>query len=81
MPDEEFNLCDQQNAMKVLAEERVRIGMSLGDLEEKSGVSTNSFYAWQSKARAPQLPLLVALAQTLGFDVILRRRNRASEFD
>lgn len=75
MGEAEHNLNDLPAAMARLEEERRRRGMTLGDMEEKSGVSTNSFYAWRSGYRAPQLPLLVALAQTLGFEVYIRRRG------
>lgn len=76
MDHDEFNLCDQKQAMAALAMEREARGISLGDLEEKSGVSTNSFYAWRTGYRAPQLPLLVALAGALGGEVILRLPKR-----
>lgn len=69
----EFDLSDQCAAMTALDDERGAMGMSLGDMEDKSGVSVNSFYYWKSGKRSPQLVNLVALAQTLGFEVIMRR--------
>jgi DNA-binding phage protein len=67
----EYNLADQKAAMDALYQERIALGMSLGDMEEKSGVSVNSFYYWKSAKRSPQLANLVALAQTLGFEVMM----------
>lgn len=71
--DEEINLSNQRNAMNRLFEERTRLGLSLLDLEVKSGVSTNSAYAWRKEERAPTLGNFVAFATVLGFDVILRK--------
>jgi DNA-binding phage protein len=66
-----FDLADQRTAMNALSRERVAIGMELGDMEGKSGVSVNSFYAWRSEERSPQLANLVAVAQTLGFEIVM----------
>ncbi|TCM71909.1 helix-turn-helix transcriptional regulator [Rhizobium sp. BK068] len=67
----EYDLADQRTAMNALSRERVLLGMELGDMEEKSGVSVNSFYAWRSAGRSPQLANLVAVAQTLGFEIVM----------
>lgn len=67
----EYNLADQRSAMDALYHERIALGMPLGDMEEKSGVSVNSFYHWKSVKRSPQLANLVALAQTLGFEIVM----------
>lgn len=71
----EFDLCNQRTAMAALEEERRQKQMHLVDMEATSGVSVNTFYAWKGCTREPTLGNLVALAQTLGFDVILRRRQ------
>lgn len=71
----EFDLTDQRKAMRVLNEERQSIGMNVRDLEAKSGVSVSSFYAWQCNLRSPNLANMIALAQTLGFEVVMRRRS------
>ena len=73
--DVEYNLRNQSAAMAVLNEERKRLGMSLGDMEEKSGVSVNSVYAWRSCARSPTLCNAVAIAETFGFEIIMRRKK------
>jgi predicted transcriptional regulator len=72
---DEYNLRDQRAAMAALDAERRRSGMSLGDMEEKSGVSVNSVYAWRSCARSPTLCNAVAIAETFGFEIIMRRKT------
>lgn len=71
---EVYDLKDTTAAMHALDKERLARRMPLTDMEEKSGVSLNSFYAWRSKARTPALCNIVALSQTFGFEVIMRRR-------
>lgn len=70
----EIGLTSQKEAMRVLNEERTRIGMNVRDLEAKSGVSVSSFYAWKCNVRSPNLANMIALAQTLGFEVVMRRK-------
>jgi len=72
---DEFNLRDQKTAMAALDAERRARGMSLGDMEEKSGVSVNSVYAWRSCARSPTLCNAVAIAETFGFEIVMRRKK------
>lgn len=72
---DEFDLTNQRKAMAALDAERKRKRMFVADMEDKSGVSANTFYAWRGGMREPTLGHLVALAQTLGFDVIMRRRK------
>lgn len=72
-----YDLKDTTAAMLALDKERLAKGMSLADMEEKSGISLNSFYAWRSKSRTPALCNIVALSQTFGFEVIMRRRINA----
>ncbi|RWC28114.1 MAG: XRE family transcriptional regulator [Mesorhizobium sp.] len=72
---DEFDLCNQRRAMAALNAERKRVGMPIAHMEDKSGVSMNSFYAWNGGQREPTLGCLVAVAQTLGFDVVMRRRK------
>jgi hypothetical protein len=75
---QEFNMSDQKTALAVLNEERLRLGMSLGEMEDRSGISINSVYAWRSCARSPTLVNIVAVAETFGFEVIMRRRDNGS---
>lgn len=70
----EWNLADQVGAMEVIFSERATRGMSLLDMEERSGVSFNTAYQWRSGERCPELPNLVALAETLGFEVVMRSK-------
>ncbi|RWB72945.1 MAG: XRE family transcriptional regulator [Mesorhizobium sp.] len=74
---DEYDLTDQRTAMAALCAERERIGMPIISMEEKSGVCMNSLYAWRKGVRQPSLGCLVALAQTLGFDILLVRRSAA----
>ncbi|QKC89951.1 hypothetical protein EB230_17220 [Mesorhizobium sp. NZP2234] len=73
---DEFDLNQQRRAMAALNAERKRLGMPIFQMEDTSGVSMNSFYAWQGGLREPTLGCLVAVAQTLGFDVVMRRRSK-----
>lgn len=76
----ELDLSDQVAALTFLHQIRVDLGMSLGDMEDKSGISITSFYVWKSGARSPQLANLVALSQTLGFDVMASGRSGGAPF-
>ncbi|RWF64108.1 hypothetical protein [Mesorhizobium sp.] len=73
---DEFDLSQQRRAMSALQAERQRLSMPVAVMELKSGVCMNSFYAWHGGLREPTLGCLVAVAQTLGFDVIMRRRKK-----
>lgn len=73
----EYDLADQVAAMVALNAERRAIAMSLADMEERSGVSANTFYAWLSGSRSPALFNLVAISQTFGFEVIMRGKPNA----
>lgn len=72
---QEFNLKDQRQGIAALFQERVAAGLSLDDWEGKSGVSMNSAYAWRLGDRAPLLFNIVALAEAVGFELILRKRK------
>jgi transcriptional regulator with XRE-family HTH domain len=72
-PAQAIDLNHQFEAMRLLDQERQRLGWTVRDLEAKSGVSVSSFYAWQVNLRSPNLANLVALAQSLGFDIFMRR--------
>jgi hypothetical protein len=70
---EAYDLSNQRAAMVALGEERSRRGLQVLDMEMKSGVSMNTFYAWSNGNRSPTLGNLVALAQTLGFRIVMVR--------
>ena len=71
---EAYDLNHQQvEAMLALDRERQRLGWNVRDLEARSGISVSSMYAWQANLRSPNLANVVALAQTLGFDVVMRK--------
>ena len=73
--DAEYDLRDQRAAMLALEEERQRLGMFHIDMEMTSGVSANTFLAWRNCSREPTLGNFVAVAQTLGFDVMIIRQK------
>lgn len=79
-PDE-FNLNDLHAALAALERQRKDQLMLLVELEDVSGVSTNSFLAWRGGRRDPTLGCFVAIAQTIGFDVLLVRRSADSGSD
>jgi len=58
--------------MTAIFRERLAIGMSLWDMEEQSGVSLNSAYQWLKGDRSPAVPNFVSLAETVGFEVVMR---------
>lgn len=72
---ERVDLVNVATAVKFLQKERVKQGMSLEEFERKSGVSWRSFYYWKNGSRDPRISNLLAMAQTLGFQIILSREN------
>ncbi|WP_273794585.1 SIMPL domain-containing protein [Brucella intermedia] len=80
-PRDEYDLRDQRAAIAVLDAERKARDMALGDMEDKSGVSVNSVYAWRSCVRSPLLCNAVAIAETFGFEIFMRRRPEGSKSD
>lgn len=71
----EYNLKDQGAVMAAIYAERDRLGVSLGDMEQRSGVSVNSVYAWRKCQRSPTLCNMVAIAETFGYEIIMRRKS------
>ncbi|SHL71614.1 hypothetical protein SAMN05444389_1014 [Paracoccus solventivorans] len=69
----EISLTDQRGAMAALFAEKDRAGLTVFDLEVKSGISAKAAYSWRAGRQSPALANLVALAQALGFEIILRR--------
>lgn len=72
---DETNLNNQRSTLVRLDDERKAIGMYIFDMEDRSGVSVNSFYAWKRGDRHPTIGFLVAVAETLGFEIIMRPRR------
>lgn len=74
--DNEIDLCRNESAAYVaMNAARVRKGMSYLDMEEKSGVSVNSFWHYLRGKRSPTLANLIAIAETCGYEVIMRKRD------
>ncbi|MEJ8310104.1 helix-turn-helix domain-containing protein [Agrobacterium larrymoorei] len=74
MPDE-FDMCNQRAAFEFLESERQRLGMSLDEMEKRSGVSINSTYSWRNCSRSPTIQNLVKIAECFGFEIILRKKS------
>lgn len=75
----EFDLSDYPVAIGKLNDERKRREVKLIDLEEHSGVSMNTMYAWQSGFRSPTLVHLCALAKSMGFEVVMKRSKQSQD--
>jgi hypothetical protein len=71
---EEFDLNDQRAAFVFLEEERRRLGMSLTQMEARSGVSVNSTYSWRNCERSPTIQNMVKIADCFDFEIILRKK-------
>ncbi|WP_442935572.1 helix-turn-helix domain-containing protein [Nitratireductor sp. CH_MIT9313-5] len=69
---------NMRTAMSLLFDARRARGITMEELSARSGVSLNSLYAWQNESQSPQLQLLVAVAHTLRFRVILRPVERSN---
>lgn len=78
-PDnEQAPVPDARAAVQRLFEERERVGMSLWDMEAGSGIPLSTAYAWRKGARQPTFGNLVALANMLGFEIVMRRATKRS---
>lgn len=72
----EFNLSRLPESMEALHAERQRLGLSAIDLELRSGVTTSALYAYRNrKINNPGLANVVALAEALGFEIVMRRKD------
>jgi len=61
----------------LLADENV----SYEDVHVKSGVSKNTLYQWfDGKTRRPQYATVMAVARSLGYDMVLTKTNRIIKF-
>jgi transcriptional regulator with XRE-family HTH domain len=61
----------------LLADENV----SYEDVHVKSGVSKNTLYQWfDGKTRRPQYATVMAVARSLGYDMVLTKTNRVIKF-
>ncbi|MFB9953415.1 helix-turn-helix domain-containing protein [Rhizobium puerariae] len=79
---EEWDLRDLPAAMEALYEARRASGLRVYELEDRSGVSFNAGHAWLNGHRSAHLSCFVAVAQTLGFETLLRKKdNPAVCFD
>jgi len=73
---QEISLSNRREAIGALVEARKDKHMTLLDFECISGVSWDAVRLWEKGRREPTMGLLVAAAETLGFEIILRRQDQ-----
>jgi len=73
---QEISLSNRREAMAALVEARKDKHMTLLDFAWVSGVSWDAVRLWEKGRRKPTMGLLIAAAQTLGFEIILRRQDQ-----
>ncbi len=76
-PTDELNLSRQVDALRVIDARRRAMGMSVEDLEARSGVSVSSFYSYMAPVhrRNPGLGNIIALAESVGLEVVMQPRR------
>jgi len=72
---EEIDLANRRAAMAALVKEREIKHMTLLDISWDSGVSWDAVRSWAQGRREPTMGNLIAVAQTLGFEIILRKKQ------
>jgi len=72
-PIQEINLSNRKQALDALLCERKRREMTLLEAEWQSGVSWDAVRSWARGRREPTMGNLIAVAQILGFEIILRK--------
>jgi len=75
---QEISLSNRREAICALVEARKQRHMTLLEFAWVSGVSWDAVRSWEKGRREPTMGLLVAAAQTLGFEIILRRQDQDS---
>ncbi|WP_455475355.1 helix-turn-helix domain-containing protein [Bartonella sp. B17] len=71
----EIKLTDRHEIMKAIMQARIEKGMTLIDVAWTSGVSWDAVRSWYHGRREPKMGNLVAVAQTLGLEIILRKKQ------
>lgn len=72
----EFNMSHQvAEAMAHIDKERRNLNISLLEVQERSGISVNSTYAWRGQMRSPTIEKLIPYIELFGFELVLRRKE------
>jgi|GEM_PF-1480377 len=69
---QEISLSDRREAINALVKAREEKHITLLEMGWVSGVSWDAVRSWAKGRREPTMGNLVAVAQTLGFEIILR---------
>ncbi|RCL04011.1 MAG: hypothetical protein JSC189_000048 [Candidatus Tokpelaia sp. JSC189] len=75
-PDQEITLNDVSRTVTSLIDKHIQGTMCRVDFELRSGVSIRSIYKWRNGTHDPKMSYFIAFANTLGYDVIMRRKKR-----
>jgi len=73
---EEINLSDRREAISALVKAREEKHITLLEFGWVSGVSWDAVRSWVQGRREPTMGNLVAVAQTLGFEIVLRPQRQ-----
>lgn len=65
----------RRDIARQLASERKECGWSIDDLADKSGYSVSFLKKLECGTRNPTLETLMCWSESLGFDVVLRKRD------
>jgi len=74
--NQEINLSNRRAAIGALVKARIHKKMTLLDASWVSGVSWDAVRSWEKGRREPTMGNLVAVAQSLGFEIILRPQGQ-----
>jgi len=74
---QEINLSNRHKAISALVKAREEKHITLLEFGWVSGVSWDAVRSWAQGRREPTMGNLVAVAQTLGFEIILRPQGQA----
>lgn len=66
-----------QHAVSVLRDRRHALGLSMGDVAEKSGYHRNSILAYERGKHTMSLSAFLFIAQALNLEVVIRPRNES----
>jgi len=75
---QEISLSNRREAICALIEACKNRHMTLLEFAWVSGVSWDAVRSWEKGRREPAMGLLVAAAETLGFEIILRPQDQTS---
>jgi len=76
---QEISLSNRREAISALMEARIQNHMTFLEASWISGVSWDAVRAWAKGRREPTMGNLVAVAESLGFEVILRKKSSSPD--